>query len=383
MNDGSTRSGGAVRSIASMFEEMTDQRKPKGVRYGFRSLLILLSLAKLCSQDTPSEITDWVAARGAWLRKKLGLGWKRMPSITTWQRFVASNIDASEFDRRVCLHLQSLSPPLRRELLNLDGKSACRTIDRKTEKRLHLVALQESGSNRVVEQTALTGEENEISGAKRLLGRAPLAGKTVSGDALFAQKELSRVVVGKGGEYLWKLRANQPGMHEMAKRYFESGGDRYVGRHGSLEKGHGRIDEREIVTSFRLAHMIEFPHLEQVFRIRHKSTEVKTGRHSERTIYGITSLPVGEFGAKELMELTRRHWSIENGLHYRRDVTFKEDRIRQTSRTGGHVLAVLNNLTIAILRHLGWENIAKARRHFSTAIGEALNLLLLPLKPLL
>lgn len=100
-------------------------------------------------------------------------------------------------------------------------------------------------------------------------------------------------------------------------------------------------------------------------------------------IYGITSLPVEEFSAKELLALTRQHWSVENGLHYRRDVTFKEDKVRQTSQTGGRVLAVLNNLTIGILRKLGWENIAKARRHFSAMIDEALNLILLPIKLLL
>jgi hypothetical protein len=92
---------------------------------------------------------------------------------------------------------------------------------------------------------------------------------------------------------------------------------------------------------------------------------------------------VEEFGATELLELNRNHWRIENGLHYRRDVTFKEDEIRQTSKKGGRVLATLNNLTIGVLRKLGWENIAKARRYFNALIDEALNLILLPIKALL
>jgi len=150
-----------------------------------------------------------------------------------------------------------------------------------------------------------------------------------------------------------------------------------------LEKEHGRIEEREILSSFRLAGKIEFPYLAQVFRIVRKSEEVKTGQRSKQTIYAITSLPVEEFGAAELLSLTRQHWSIENGLHYRRDVTFKEDQVQQKSLTGGRVLAVLNNLTIGILRKLGWENIAKARRHFSAMVDEALSLILFPIKLLL
>ena len=143
------------------------------------------------------------------------------------------------------------------------------------------------------------------------------------------------------------------------------------------------MTRREILTSFRIAGSLEFPYLEQVFRITRKSEQVKTGKISEQTIYGITSVAVEEYGAAELLALTRKHWGIENGLHYRRGVAFKEDAVRQTAKNGGRVLAVLNNLTIGILRSLGWENIAKARRYFNAQIDEALSLIMTPLTFLL
>ena len=77
-----------LQSIASVFAEMTDQRKSKGIRYQFQALLILLSLGKLCFQDTPSEISDWVLNRSDLLKEKLNLNWKRMPSLSTWQRLL-------------------------------------------------------------------------------------------------------------------------------------------------------------------------------------------------------------------------------------------------------------------------------------------------------
>ena len=212
--------------------------------------------------------------------------------------------------------------------------------------------------------------KTRISGAKRLLGRVDLKQKIISGDAIFAQTEISKTVVEKGGEYLWKLRANQGNIYKMAVEHFEKLDDKYLDKAVTIEKGHGHIDEREILSSFRITGKIEFPCLEQVFRIKRKSETVKTGKISEQVIYGITSLPVEEYGAEALLELTRKHWGIENGLHYRRDVTFKEDACRQTSSNGGRVLAVLNNLTIGILRKLGWENIAKARRYFNAQIGD-------------
>jgi predicted transposase YbfD/YdcC len=307
-----------VLSIASIFAEMTDQRKPKGLRYEFQALLILFSLAKLCFQDTPSEIADWVLHRSDLLKEKLGLKWKRMPSNSTWQRLLGQNIEAADFDEKISRYFQSLSSE-ERQLYNLDGKVVCGTVDSQTDNQLHLLALQESAANLVIDQTALLAGENEISGAKRLLARVDLNNKIISGDAIFAQQELSRTVIEKGGEYVWKLRANQGSIYKLAVEHFERLDDKYLTQAVSLEKGHGRIDEREILTSFRIAGKIEFPCLEQVFRIKRKSEAVKTGKISEQTIYGMTSLPVEEYGAEELLKLTRKHWGIENGLHYRRD----------------------------------------------------------------
>ncbi len=380
MNDTTTEN--EILSLAAVFAEMTDRRKSKGIRYEFQTLLILLSLSKLCSQDTPSEIAEWVLNRCALLTEKLNLKWKRMPSVSTWQRLVGQNIEAASFDDKVGEYFQSLSSE-ERGLYNLDGKVVCASVDNLTDEQLHLLALQAAGANAVIGQTALEIGENEISGAKRLLAKVDLTNKIVSGDAIFAQRELSRTVVEKGGEYLWKLRANQGTIYELAKTHFANRTDHYLQKATSLEKGHGRIDAREILTSFRLAGEIEFPHLQQVFRITRDSEQLKTGKRSNQTIYGLTSLPVEEYGATELLELVRKHWSIENGLHYRRDVTFKEDACRQTTSNGGRVLAILNNLTIGILRKLGWENIAKARRYFSSQIDEALNLIMLPLRSLL
>jgi predicted transposase YbfD/YdcC len=380
MND--TTIENEVLSLAAIFAEITDQRKSKGIRYEFQTLLILLSLGKLCSQDTPSEIAEWVLNRSDLLTEKLNLKWKRMPSVSTWQRLVGQNIEAAAFDEKVGEYFQTLSSG-EQQLYNLDGKVVCASVDNLTNEQLHLLALQASGANAVIGQTALEIGENEISGAKRLLAKVDLTNKIVSGDAIFAQKELSKTVIEKGGEYLWKLRANQGKIYELTKTHFAKKTDHYLRRATSLEKGHGRIDEREILSSFRLAGEIEFPHLQQVFRITRDSVQVKTGKRSKQTIYGITSLPVEEYGATELLELVRKHWGIENGLHYRRDVTFKEDACRQTTTNGGRVLAVLNNLTIGILRKLGWENLAKARRYFSSQIEEALNLIMLPLRSLL
>ena len=292
----------------------------------------------------------------------------------TWKRIIENAIDAAQVEKLFGEYLQSMSED-ESELWNLDGKVVCGVRSEETDKQLHLLALQESEKNLTVDQIALEGGENEISAGKRLLGKVELAGKIISGDAIFAQQALAQIVVERGGEYLWKLRANQGKIYELAKTHFEQPRGKYLGKAKDLDKGHGRIEERCLLTSFRMAGEIEFPYLEQVFRIEKKSSQVTTGKQSEQTIYGITSLPVEEYGAAELLELTRKHWRIENGLHYRRDVTFKEDTVRKKSVSGGQIMASLNNLAIGILRKTGWENIAQARRYYEAQIKKGLDLI--------
>ncbi len=364
--------------LLASFDKITDLRSKRGVRYKLQPFLILLFLSKLGGADRPAEIADWVKFRFAELKSLLNLEWEKSPHQVTWKRILENGIDAVEVEKVFGEYLLSMSEEEQR-LWNLDGKVVCSVKSEETDKQLHLLALQESEVNLVIEQTALLEGENEISAGKRLLEKVDLTNKIISGDAIFAQQELSKKVVEKGGEYLWKLRANQGKIYELAKAHFGKRTDKYLGKTEDIDKGHGRIEERFIITSFRLAGEIEFPFLEQVFRIRKKSTAVKTGKQSEQTIYGITSLSVEKFGAKQLLDLTRNHWRIENGLHYRRDVTFKEDAVRKKSINGGQIMAALNNLAIGILRKIGWENIAQARRFYEIQFAKGIELIINPI----
>lgn len=364
--------------LLASFDKITDLRSKRGVRYKLKPFLILLFLSKLGGADRSAEIADWVKFRFTELKSLLHLDWKKSPHEVTWKRMMENAIDAGEVERVFGEYLQIMSAD-ESELWNLDGKVVCRVKLEETDKQLHLLAVAESEKSLTIEQTALAEGENEISAGKRLLGKVNLTNKIVSGDAIFAQTELSRKVVEKGGEYLWKLRANQGKIYELAKAHFEKKGDKYFGKTSEIDKGHGRIEEREILTSFRIAGEIEFPYLEQVFRIRKKSIQVKTGKQSEQMIYGITSLPVERYGAAELLDLTRNHWRIENGLHYRRDVTFKEDAVQKKSINGGQIMAALNNLAIGILRKIGWENIAQARRFYEAQIRKGFELITEPI----
>lgn len=368
-----------VQSLAAHLAALTDQRKPRGVRYALTPLLTLIVLAKVCGANNPQEIAQWIEYRAAWLTAALGVKWKRMPHHSTYRRVLQSALDLAQLESQAGDYLAALEQE-RAELLNMDGKSLRGTIPKSATQGLRLLAVQTASRNRVVTQTAIQERENEISAAKRLLKKADLQGNILSGDAIFAQQELSRQVVERGGDYLWKVKANQAGLLNRIASLFahESGSVRDLTTARSLEKGHGRIEERILFASSRLADQIAWPNVAQVFALRSDRLECHTHKRSRKTSYGITSLSPMEADAERLLELTRAHWSIENGLHRRRDVTFQEDRCRIRSHTAAQALAVCNNLALGLIRHAGWNNVAEARRFYDAYPSQALQLIVKP-----
>jgi len=199
---------------------------------------------------------------------------------------------------------------------------------------------------------------------------------------MHTQRELSAQILEAGGEYLFLVKGNQPRLRREIELLFAD--DRTVegGKmvHGfktarSVDKGHGRLDVRQITVSSELKGYSDWPGLEQVFQLHRERIDIKTGEIEEETVYGLTTLSPLQASPARLLELIRAYWGVENGLHYRRDPTFREDATRLTKGHAGHVMAALNNLVIGLLRLVGFTNLAAARRYCDADLSNALAIL--------
>jgi hypothetical protein len=94
-----------------------------------------------------------------------------------------------------------------------------------------------------------------------------------------------------------------------------------------------------------------FPLAAQVARIDRRREDLRRGQQSSETIWVITSLPPERADEQRLAALVRGHWRIENQLHWRRDVSFQEDRSRVRHPNGARAMATLRNLAIAWQAH--------------------------------
>jgi len=185
-------------------------------------------------------------------------------------------------------------------------------------------------------QVEVPGVENEIGAAVRVLKCLDLRGKVVTGDAILTQRHLSVQVVQGGGDYVWAVKGNQEQLREDIQTLFQpercTAGFNPVPtdfrRARTLDKAHGRIEQRTITVSSLLTGYLDWPYAEQVFRVERHSVRVKDGKVTQEVVYGVTSLRAKEASPRLLLQLVRMHWQIENGLHYRRDETLREDRCR-------------------------------------------------------
>ena len=106
--------------------------------------------------------------------------------------------------------------------------------------------------------------------------------------------------------------------------------------------------------------------------LERKTTFIRSGEIRERVIYGFTSLSREEVSPEKLLALIRAYWGIENGLHYRRDVTLHEDRARIIHRNAGQVMACINNLILGLLiGKLKYRYLPSARRYFAANVSDA------------
>lgn len=262
----------------------------------------------------------------------------------------------------------------------MDGKTlrGTRKLGKEGHAPVHLLSLYECESGIVLGHVSVKKKENEITAMPTLLHPSLVKGRIITADAMHTQKKFCLHVSRSGGHYLLIAKENQPGVLADLIDFF---GDKELDQgewqyYQETNKNHGRLEVREIWTSTQMNEWFErdWTGIAQIFMIRRTVTENDETRIEK--VYGMTSLPRKKADAKRLLELNRKHWSIENRLHYRRDVTLGEDAQHVRVKGAPEVIAALNGGILALMDFLGIKNVAKQLIHYCAHPREALQLLL-------
>lgn len=381
---GTQPASGVVFSIDSLYAfllQLSDRRKRRGIRYSLATVLVLLILAKLCGQNKPYGIAEWAKNRSEFLVEALRLKRTSLPHHSTYRRILDTGLDGEELEQLISEFLTQRPQVGQSVVIALDGKTLRGTITAADPFGLHLLAAYLPGEGVVLMQMVVEKDtENEIVVAPKLLQCLDLRNKVVVADAMHTQRTLSAQIVAAGGDYLWIVKDNQPLTRQAIEQLFAP--EKPVPGLGcppmdfqqakTVNKGHGRLEERTITVSSLLEHYLDWPEVAQVFKLERRFIHLATGEVDQEVRYGLTSLSRQKASPKRLLEIVRSEWGIENGLHYRRDVTFQEDATRMTRKNVGRAMAAINNLVASLLAIQGFQNFAQARRFYDARPEQAL-----------
>ena len=373
-------------SVYDRLCKLADLRGVNGKRYRLETVLLIVILAKLCGEDTPFGMAEWAKNRQEELVKLLGLSRPSLPSHHTYRRILAYKVYAEEVERLVGEYNQQ---GRQGKVYALDGKAVRGMRKKDEEGHEYLLSVYDVEQAKVMSQVAVGRKENEITKAPQALKQVEIAQKVFTGDALHTQRGFSAQVVEADGHYVLPVKENQPQLYKniqalFAPEYPKPGfgqiqTDFLTAQ--KVNKGHGRIEIRTITTSEMLNAYAAWPGLAQVYRLKRQFPWRRHGR-SYRTSceveFGITSLTRKEASPSQVLHFRRAHWGIETGLHYRRDVTMKEDATRMTLGNTAKIMASINNLVLALIRQAKFHNAAQARRWFAAHLSQAFALLTTP-----
>jgi predicted transposase YbfD/YdcC len=368
------------------FKDVPDPRRRPNRIYPWQFLWGLISAAMASACQTPAAIARWIKEHRDDLLAVLPPTLVRLPCESTIRRTLAS-VDASKLDAALTT-LPTLSPPAPVQLAAagapivllgqaIDGKSV-RGVGREGHP-CQLVSLVEHGSATVLAQEQVARKRDERSAVPLLLAGRDLRSTVITLDALHTLKPTARLILAQCGDYLMVVKKNQATLYEFLDMLFSlppHPADHEVWDQAGprSEKGHGRLETRTLISGNAHIEDIDWPGVAQVIRRECERIELKTGKVTREVSYGLTSLAPSQADAAALEALWRGHWTIENGVHYVRDVSFGEDAGHAAAGSTAHGLASARNALLYLFRRAGWRSVPSALAHYGASVRRALTL---------
>jgi len=355
-----------VHSLQMSFEPVLDPRRRKGT-YDASSLIVMATVAFMSGCQDWVHVADFCKDRLD-ICKILGLS--KSPCHDTFNDFF-NVLDHEQFTKCYTSWIYSIVKELTGLVVAIDGKSLLPTKWEKGKCQCHLVTAYIADMN-ISLSHVMTGEKsNEITAVSQLLDILSLEGAIITMDAMGCQRDTVKKIKDKGADYCIALKGNQGDTHKSAEFFFADLDQNKtasleeflrIGTFKTEEKGHGRIETR--VSTSVPAHLALGEEAARWLDVKSvtmiESTRYIIAKQTESTErrYYISSL---EPDSERLASVIRKHWRIENKLHWQLDVTFGEDAKRLGSKNAAANMSLVRKTVMTILMAYDGDNMSLSR----------------------
>lgn len=360
----------ALLPLLRHFRPLKDPRMNRRKLHSLEAILVITICAVIAGADDFQQVALFGQKRLNWLRRFLHLP-NGVPSHDTFER-VFARLDPLVFQTCFADWMNAWHNKLTGKHLAIDGKAVKGSASPARGFRcLHLVNVWATQANLCLGVVACDQQSNEITAIPRLLEILELEGALVSIDAGGCQKKIAEQIVEGGGDYLLVVKENQPKLHREIEEYFQRAAegdfqgikDSY---HQKTDLGHARVETRCYVViedPEGLSERANWPKL-NVIGACYSERKEGNGKRSFQTRYFIGS---NRAKARYYGNSLREHWKVENGLHWRLDVVFREDDSRIRERNAAMNFAVVRRLALNLTKQEA-TSMSIAKKRFAAAL---------------
>jgi predicted transposase YbfD/YdcC len=351
--------------IEEHFGQVKDPRKDRTKQHMLVDILVIAICAIICGAEGWVDIELYGNSKLTWLKTFLALP-HGIPSHDTFGR-VFSMVDAQQFQLAFYEWVLAVNEIIRGQIINIDGKCLRGSDDQKLGKRaIYMVSAWATENEIVLGQRKVDEKSNEITAIPELLKVLAISGCIVTIDAMGTQTNIAKTIVEAHADYILSVKENQGHLFEDISTLFavdQAQNFKYASFEykKTISKGHGRIDIRECWSTSSPAYLSLIRGVENWIGLHSVSMIINTrsigDKETKQVRYYISSLPSN---AEKILRAVRKHWSIENKLHWVLDVALNEDHSRVRKDQAPENLAVLRHIALNLLKH---EKTAKGGIH--------------------
>ena len=355
-----------LKDLKEAMKELTDTRQQVKIKYKIWDIVTVVVISCLCGMKTWEEIHDFVVMKYGFFRKFLKMS-GGIPSAKTYER-VMSIIDKDELKVIVLDFFKTITTDLYStiDILNFDGRVNNGSKRKETAKvdaisPLNCLNVYSNNMKMCIAEEIIDKKTNEIPTTAKILGKLNVEGCIITWDALNTQKENISAVINAKAYYVVPIKANHPLFYQDLQDYFDDdeqnliiGGKPNTAYKKEYEYKNGSAITYEYFQTTNVKWYNDYKswdNLKTIGMVKKTIVSPKDGKEetSIESRYYIANI---NLNIELFKDAIRKHWSVENKLHWHLDVTYNMDNNHTLNKNALMNLEIIHKFCLGMLERV-------------------------------